>query len=75
MTPRSETTQSSKSMDAIKEKMCDPARAKHEHVSLTETITRVILGTKQEFDEDSVDCTRRFEQAKDAFKQSVGNTM
>ena len=61
-----------KLMDAIKEKMCDPARAKCEHVSLTETVARAILGTKQDFDEDSIEHTKRFKQAKDTFKQSVG---
>ena len=62
-------------MDAVKEKMHNPARAKCECVSLTETIAKVIPGTKQEFDEDLADCAKRLKQAKDVFKQSVDTKM
>jgi len=62
-------------MDEVKEKMHNPARAKCECVSLTETIARVIPGTKQEFDEDLADCAKRLKQAKDVFKQSVDTKM
>ena len=43
-----------KLLEAIKEKMHDPSRVKHEYATLTESIARVLVGTKQEFDEDLV---------------------
>ena len=62
-----------KLLDAIKNKMYDPARAKYECASLTESIVRALLNTKQEFDEDLIDYTKRFKQAKDIFQQTVGD--
>ena len=62
-----------KLLDAIKDKMYDPARAKYEHALLTESIIRALLNAKQEFDEDLIDCTKRFKQAKDVFQQTVGD--
>ena len=56
----------------IKEKMYDPARAKYEFTSLTETLIR-LLGTKQEDNESLVDYTKRFKQARDIFKTTFGN--
>ena len=51
--------------------MYDPARAKYEFVALTESITR-ILNTKQEDEEGLVDYTKRFKQAKDILKATIG---
>ena len=62
-----------KLLDATKDKMHDPARAKYAYASLTESMTRALLNTKQEFDEDLIDCAKRFEQAKDTFEQTVGD--
>ena len=59
----------------IKEKMYDPSRVKYEYASLTDSMIRVLVGTKQEFNEDLVDYTKRFKQAKDIFKQSVGDNI
>ena len=64
-----------KLLEAIKEKMYDPSRVKYEYASLTDSMIRVLVGTKQEFNEDLVDYTKRFKQAKDIFKQSVGDNI
>ena len=55
----------------IKKKMYDPARAKYEYVTLTESLNR-ILTTKQEDDENLVDYTKRFKQARDILCDTVG---
>ena len=55
----------------VKTKMYDPARAKYEFVALTESIAR-ILNTKQEDDEGLVEYTKRFKQAKDILKTTIG---
>ena len=55
----------------IKKKMYDPARAKYEFVTLTESLKR-ILSTTQENDEDLVQYTKRFKQARDIVKDSIG---
>ena len=60
-------------LNAIKEKMYDPARAKYEFVSLTDTFNRTASETRQDFDEDLLDYTKRFKQAKDILKQTTGD--
>ena len=61
-----------KSSEAVEEKMCDPARAKCKFSSSTETMTRVSIGTEQDLNEDLVDFAGRFKQARDMFKQTIG---
>ena len=61
-----------KLLEVIKEKMYDPARAKYEYVSLTESFVRLIVDTKQDKDESLIDYTKRFKQTKDILKQAVG---
>jgi hypothetical protein len=56
----------------IKRKMYDPARAKYEFVTLTESLRR-ILDCKQLEDESLVDYTKKFKQARDIMKDSVGD--
>ena len=56
----------------IKEKMYDPARAKYEYVSLTESFARIISDTKQEDKESLIDYTKRFKQSKDILKTTIG---
>ncbi len=55
----------------IRSKMYDPARAKYEFVSLTETLLRFLL-LKQEDGESLMDYTKRFKQAKDILIGAVG---
>ena len=54
-----------KSLETVKEKMHDPARAKCELASLTETMTRVLIGAEQGLNEDLIDFAGRFKQARD----------
>ena len=54
----------------IKKKMYDPARAKYEYVTLTESLSR-ILNTKQEDNESLVDYTKRFKQGRDILHDTV----
>ena len=62
-----------KLLESIKEKMCDPARAKHEYASLTDAINRALVDAKQSHGKDLIDYAKRFKQAKDIFKQTVGD--
>ena len=61
-----------KSLEATKEKMHDPARVKCKCVLLTEMFARTTVETRQENDENSIDCTKRFKQTRDILKQTVG---
>ena len=60
-----------KLLEEIKKKMYNPARAKYKYVTLTESLKR-ILDTKQEDDESLIDYTKRFKQARDIVKDSMG---
>ena len=55
----------------IKRKMYDPKVAKYGYASLTGSLRR-ILNTKQLEGEDLIDYTKRFNQAKDIVKDTVG---
>ena len=52
--------------------MYDPARAKYECISLTETLSRIINDSKQEEDEQLIDCSKRFKQTRDVVKNALG---
>ena len=54
-------------LSEIKQKMYDPARAKYEYVSLTESLSR-ILNTTQLDDESLVNYTKRFKQAREILR-------
>src|SRR5210317_821031 len=58
-------------LEEIKMKMYDPARAKYEYVTLTQSLNR-ILNIKQEDDENLVEYTKRFKQARDIVHDTVG---
>ena len=54
--------------------MCDPARAKCEHITLTESL-KLTLEAKQEDGESLVDYAKKFKQARDVAKDSLGTNM
>ena len=58
-------------LEEIKKKMYDPARAKYEYATLTESLRR-ILETKQEDEESCVEYTKRYKQARDIVRDSIG---
>ena len=55
----------------IKSKMYDPAHAKYEYATLTESILW-FAEAKQEESESITDYTERFKQARDILRDSVG---
>ena len=62
-----------KLLEEIKTKMYDPARAKYEYISLTETLSRIINDSKQEEDETLIEYTKRFKQTRDIVKNALGS--
>ena len=61
-----------KSLEEIKTKMYDPARAKCECISSTETLSRTVNDSKQNEDEEPIDCTKQFKQTRDVVKNALG---
>ena len=53
--------------------MCVPTRSKCEYKGLLETVKRFVIDAKQEENEDIMTHTKRFKQANNAFKHSVGD--
>ena len=60
-----------KTLEAIKLKMCDPSKVKCPFVTLCEQVERP-LTTKQEDDEGTVECTKRFKQQQDNVDSIMG---
>ena len=58
----------------ISSKMYNPARAKYEYVSLTQTFNR-LFNTKQEEEELLIDYTKWFKQAQENFAGIVGKDL
>ena len=50
-----------------------PARAKCECEALTESFERLIGCTKQQDNETSIDCTKRFEKPRDMVKSTAND--
>ena len=57
----------------IKQKIYDPAKAVYCWETFTNIITRFVSDTKQAEGQDLIDYVKRFKQAKDLFKQTIGS--
>ena len=60
-------------LNRIQDYMYVPARAKYEYDILSESVERLLVGTKQQDGESLINYGKRFKQAKKMFTEATGN--